>query len=266
MSAGVPLGAVSVMSFNVRNMRANDGANAWEQRRKVLFDVVRRAQPDIVATQEGYYPQVEQIGEALPEYAMTGVGRDDGGLEGEFCAIFHLRARFRAVAHDTFWFSETPDVPGSRHWTPNHARVCTWVQLMDQMGKTFTVYNVHLDHESQSARVQSCRLLLETIRSAEHADPALIVGDFNMQEDNPAIASFADGPRPLRDCYRTVHPKAGSAGTFHGFTGREDGEKIDYIFASPEFQIHSAGILHDHDRGRYPSDHFPIIASVSLDA
>src|SRR5579862_2465592 len=125
------------MSFNVRNHLSRDGDNEWKLRSGLLFDVVRNHQPDLLGTQEAYWPQVEQMRDALPEYEVVGVGRDDGVTEGETCALFFRHDRFRASASGTFWFSDTPDVPGSRHWTPRHARICTWARLIDPSGTRF---------------------------------------------------------------------------------------------------------------------------------
>ena len=254
------------MSVNVRNMRSKDGENAWELRRDPLFALLRREQPDIIGTQEAYFPQVEQIQEALPEYDYIGVGREDGEREGETCALYFLRDRFQVEEQGSFWFSETPEIPGSRHETCYHARICTWARLMETGGRAFSVYNVHLDHESQEARELSVRLLLERMQGGSAAQPALLMGDFNMEEDNPAILALKEAAAPkLQDTFRTVHPDAVVIGTFHGFSGTTEGEKIDYIFATAGFAVQEARILHDNREGRYPSDHFPITASVLLD-
>ncbi len=256
---------LNLISFNIRNMRSNDGANGWEHRRDLVCTVVRQHAPDVLAVQEAYQPQVDQMRLALPEYDAISVGREDGDREGEHCTLLILRARFHAERHGTFWFSETPDVPGSRHWTRVHARICTWARLVAATGQAFYVYNLHLDHESQPARERSVQLLLNHLRRRQPADPALVMGDFNMGEDNPALAQLLTAETPqLRDTFRAVHPAAQDVGTFHEFTGQTDGDKIDYILATPEFQPLAAHILHDRWDGRYPSDHFPILAQVRL--
>lgn len=253
-----------IMSFNIRNMRANDGANGWEQRRELLREVIRRYQPDILATQEAYLPQVEYLAQTLPEYARVGVGRDDGKFAGEHCAVFFLQDKFQAAEEDTFWFSETPECPGSRHWTPAHPRICSWVRLLAKSGHAFAVYNVHMDHELQFAREQSVRLVLEHIGSRNVSQPVLLTGDFNMEEDNPALRRMYEGAPSLRDTFRLLHPVAKNQGTFHNFTGDMNGERIDFIFASREFEVVEAHILRDNAKGRYPSDHFPISADARL--
>lgn len=257
---------LTVMSFNVRNMHAHDGVNSWERRRELLYAVIRRYSPDILATQEAYAPQVAQLLEALPGYAVIGVGRDDGKTEGEYCALYYRSDRFQAETEGTFWLSETPDVPGSHHWTRFHPRICTWARLAAWEGTALAVYNVHLDHESQSAREKSIHLLQQTIREQSDPCPTLLVGDFNMIEENPAfLALQTSGALVLRDTFRLIHPEEREDGTYHSFLGVIDEGRIDYIFATPEFEVLDARILRDNDAGHYPSDHFPILALLQLD-
>lgn len=254
------------MSFNIRNMHSRDGANGWDQRREMVCDLVRRHRPDILGTQEAYFPQVEDLRRALPEYAVLGVGRDDGKRAGEHCALFVLCRRWQVGASGTFWFSETPDAAGSRHWTREHARICTWAYLIGDTGSPFVVYNVHMDHEAQLAREKSSVLIAEHIRRFYPDTPALVMGDFNMEEANPAMRPLLEtNALRLRDTFRPLHPLTPRQGTFHGFTGARDGEKIDYILASEAFQTVETNIVYESTEGRFPSDHFPLVARVRLE-
>ncbi len=253
------------MSFNIRNMHSRDGVNGWEHRREMICDLIRRHSPDILGTQEAYFPQVEAMRQALPEYAVFGVGRDDGKRAGEYCALFVRLDCWQIGASGTFWFSETPEVPGSRHWTREHPRICTWTYLIGAMGSPLVVYNVHMDHEAQVAREKSSLLIGEHIQRYYPDTPALVIGDFNMEEDNPAMQSLlTSGPLQLYNTFRPLHPVSPRLGTFHNFTGERDGEKIDYILASKVFQTLETNILYDNTEGRYPSDHFPLMARLSL--
>jgi endonuclease/exonuclease/phosphatase family metal-dependent hydrolase len=67
----------------------------------------------------------------------------------------------------------------------------------------------------------------------------------------------------LRDVFRVAHPVATrNEGTFHLFTGWTGGRRMDWILASPHFQTIAAEI--DRTRGPcgYPSDHFPVTATL----
>jgi endonuclease/exonuclease/phosphatase family metal-dependent hydrolase len=61
-----------------------------------------------------------------------------------------------------------------------------------------------------------------------------------------------------------LHPDAAEVGTFNGFKGDRSGEKIDYVFVPAGVKVLEAKILHNNVDGRYPSDHFPVVARVRL--
>lgn len=253
-----------VMSFNIRYGTANDGENHWEKRREMVFDLLRSQQSDVIGLQEALRFQLDELQKALPEYAALGVGRDDGKSAGEHSAILYRKSRFSVEESGTFWLSDTPEVPGSKSWGNRITRICTWARLTDRMtGRALYVYNVHLDHESQPSRERSVRLLLERMRARPKAEPILLLGDLNAGEENPAtrfLTSQLDFP--LVDTFRVRHSDAVEVGTFHAFQGVTSGAKIDYVFASLDFYVLDAQIIRENRRGRYPSDHFPVMARL----
>jgi endonuclease/exonuclease/phosphatase family metal-dependent hydrolase len=259
---------LSVLSFNIRYGTADDGANAWAARRELVFQVIRDTGADVLGVQEALRFQLDEIASAVPGLAEVGVAREDGDTAGEYSAILFDARRLAAEDHGTFWFSDTPGVPGSMSWGNRITRICTWVRLRERSsGRTFYVYNVHLDHESQSSRERSVELLAHRIAERSHPDPVIVLGDFNAGETNPAIRylvgnSASPGPR-LHDTFRAVHPRADSVGTFHAFQGGASGEKIDYVLTDGEWQVLDAAIVRTHVAGRYPSDHYPVSARVT---
>ena len=68
----------------------------------------------------------------------------------------------------------------------------------------------------------------------------------------------------LRDTFRTMHPDVRKVGTYHDFEGGRGGEKVDAILASSEWRVLGAAIVRTSRQGRYPSDHFPVTATVAL--
>ena len=52
--------------------------------------------------------------------------------------------------------------------------------------------------------------------------------------------------------------------TYHGFKGKRKGDPIDYIFFSEEFELEDAYIDQTSFDGRYPSDHYPLVATLRL--
>ncbi|GMV97183.1 MAG: endonuclease [Phycisphaerae bacterium] len=267
-----------VMTFNIRYGTADDGADRWERRREQLFDLIRREAPDVLGVQEALRFQLDEIRAALPAYARLGVGRDDGREKGEYSAILYRADRLKPLESGTFWFSDTPAVPGSKHWGNTLPRICTWARFEDLgAGPGFVMYNVHLDHQSQPSRVRSAALLAERIADRRPREPVIVTGDFNAGESNPAVRLLLDPPatRPddagarretikLLDSFRVLHPDEKEVGTFNGFKGTTTGEKIDYVLVSPGVEVLEARIVRDRKDGRYPSDHFPVVARIRL--
>ncbi len=274
-----------VMSFNIRYGTANDGENRWKNRREMVFDIFRNHKSDVAGLQEALSFQIDEIIKAAPEFGMVGIGRDDGRKNGEYCAILYNRNRFGVDESGTFWFSNTPEVPGSASWGNSYTRICTWARFVeikssspgDSLRRAFYIYNVHLDHESQPSREKSVVLLTERIGQRKHKDPFVVTGDFNAGEDNPAIlylngkAALDDGkggegknPIAMVDTFRVLYPDANEVGTFNQFRGLRSGDKIDYVFTTPEVKVLEAVILRDNVERRYPSDHFPVIAKLGL--
>ena len=261
---------VTVMSFNIRYGTANDGENHWTLRREFLIDVMREADADLAGLQEALDAQLAELLQALPQYGLVGVGRDDGRTRGEYAAILYRRDRFRVSDAGTFWFSDTPEVVASRSWGNRITRICTWARFVDRGGQAFWQYNVHLDHESQPSRERSAALLAERIAARRApTEPVIVTGDFNVGETNPALARLTaplqSAPALFVDTFRVRHPDEPRAGTFNGFKfGQTGGEKIDYVLVLPGTDVLDAAIIRTSRNDRYPSDHFPVTARILL--
>ena len=253
---------LAVMSFNIRYGTANDGPDRWELRRAQLIDLLKTQNADLIGLQEALHFQIDEILAALPDYRMIGVGRSDGGQGGEYAAILYRASRLSVRRGDTFWFSDTPDVVKSNTWGAALERICTWALFDDKEGTPFYAFNLHLDHVSQPAREKSVALLLERVAARSPALPVVITGDFNIGESNPATRIMLQS---FRDTYRVVHPDAKDVGTFNSFKpGSIGADKIDYVFVEPDTEVLSADIIRTSANGRYPSDHFPVVARIRL--
>lgn len=269
---------VRVMSFNIRYGSANDGENHWRNRREMVFDVIRDQHSDVVGLQEALRFQIDEIRKAVPVYGEIGVAREDGRIDGEYSAVLYRADRFGIAEAGTFWLSDTPEVAGSSHWGNACVRICTWARLIEnKSGKAFYIFNTHLDHRSQPSREKSTVLLAQRIRSRNHKDPVVLTGDFNAGENNPVIIylkgeTAVEGPNgrkaktsvPMVDTFRVLNPNVEDVRTGHAFMGTRRGNKIDYVFVPSETKVLEAQILYDNVDGRYPSDHFPVVARLRL--
>jgi len=271
---------VRVMSFNIRYGTAKDGENHWKNRKEMVFDVLRNHHPNVVGLQEALGFQIDQIRKANSEYGLIGVAREDGANDGEYSAILYRLDLFDVDESGTFWFSDTPEVPGSSHWGNACVRICSWARFIEKKSRrAFYVFNLHMDHISQPSREKSAVLLSQRLLNRKHADPFIVTGDFNTGENNPVILylkgkaalSKSNGnecknPVPMVDTFRILYPDANDVGTFNGFKGKRKGDKIDYIFTMPGVKVLEAKILYDNVDGRFPSDHFPVWATLRFPA
>lgn len=268
---------IGVMSFNIRNGKANDGENRWDLRKTAVYQVINDHDPDILGLQEAFRFQLDQLAENLPRYSEIGVGRG-GGTDDEYAAIFYRTDRFEVDRSGTFWLSDTPEKV-SKTWGHYHYRICTWARLIDiENGQGFYIFNTHFDHQSQRARFNSAILISHRIAERVHKDPVILTGDLNAGEDNTAVKYLTgvpfglpdSGAYPLptialKDTYRVIHPDAAAVGTGNGgYTGKRDGAKIDYIMVSRGIETLDASIDRAKRGGRYPSDHYPVTATLRL--
>lgn len=258
------------MSYNIRYGTANDGKNNWIHRRPILIRLLLMHSPDILGIQESLRFQLDEIRSELIHYGEVGAGRDDGKRAGEYCAILYRTDRFREGASGTFWFSSTPQTPGSKSWGNRLPRICTWALLVDRKtNEGLYVYNLHLDSWSQKSRQKSIELLLKVIEKREYEYPVVVLGDFNVTERNPVIR-YLKGTGLVRshdqitfnDAYRKIHPKA-PGGTFNFFRGIKFGPRFDYIFSTRDAQVKNAEIIRTDFSGFYPSDHFPLAVRLA---
>jgi endonuclease/exonuclease/phosphatase family metal-dependent hydrolase len=69
----------------------------------------------------------------------------------------------------------------------------------------------------------------------------------------------------FRDTFRVLHPAEQEVGTFTGFKfGATTGDKIDYVLVQPGTSVLSASIVRTSRDGRFPSDHFPVVARITF--
>jgi endonuclease/exonuclease/phosphatase family metal-dependent hydrolase len=254
---------LNIATYNIRFDSPTDEGNMWTDRAPHLINLIKFHQMDIIGTQEGMHHQLEEMKEGL-EFPYIGVGRDKGDEAGEFTAIFYDPAKFEVLEENTFWLSETPDKP-SKGWDAQFNRICTYGKFRHKELGAFYVFNIHYDHMGQQAREESSKLLLKKIGEINSENlPLILMGDFNVTDENPAYETIAASA--LQDSMeKSATPSIGPKGTFNAFKWELLPENIiDHIFISDHFKVHRHGILTDNYGKKYPSDHFPVMVEVSL--
>jgi endonuclease/exonuclease/phosphatase family metal-dependent hydrolase len=251
-------------TFNLRYDNPRDSGNLWKDRAPIVASLIRFHEFDIFGTQEGLKHQLDDIRSALPEYSYYGKGRDDGQSKGEHSAIFYRKDKYLVIDSGDFWLSQTPEKPGPG-WDANLNRICSWVKLRTKReGKIFYVFNVHYDHQGVKARIESSKLMIEKIRQIAGKQPVIFTGDFNGNHQSEWYL-YLKNSQLLKDALDLSTFPYVNNGSFNGF-GSNNASKdiIDHIFLSLHFEVKKYGILTDTYHGKYPSDHFPVMAIVSF--
>jgi len=255
-----------VLTYNIRLDTTADGVNQWPNRKEKVADLLRKQAPHIFGVQEALHNQMLDLQTLMPDYTWYGAGRDDGKTKGEFSAIFYKKEIFEVKDSGTFWLSETPEMPGSKSWDAAITRVCSWVKLAEKTtGQQFFVFNTHFDHIGEKARLESMKLIAKKVKEIAENQPFVLMGDFNCEPNSKPYAVAQDKSIwSLTDAWAT-DPNNSNAQpcTFTGFKveGAEC-RRIDYIFASPFFQVKSCRAIPDNDGTYYPSDHLPVVADL----
>jgi Metal-dependent hydrolase len=261
-----------VMTFNLRTESGTSAKHAWESRSERAAEVIRQFGPLLLGTQEGSRSMLELLKEKLKGFRYIGQGRD-GGTNGEYSAIFYDSSLLDVVEEGQFWLSEQPDVPGSKSWDAAFPRICTWAQFqsIEQPAHQWLVFNTHLDHIGQQAREEGILLIAGAIgRMRAHTGlPAVLMGDLNAAPDNPVIrflcgeVTLKGYKMQLRNAFEAAAARPGA--TYHNFEGGEEGEPIDYIFATEEIRISQVQIVRSKVNGQFPSDHYPVAAVLEME-
>lgn len=260
---------LKVMTFNIRYDNPRDSINAWPNRANLVCNFLKNEKPDLLGMQEVVAHQYEYLDSVLTDYSSVGVGRSDGAKGGEMNPLFFLKERFELIRTRTFWLSDTPEVAGTKAWGANLPRIVTWVELSEKTShKHFYFFNTHFAHDSDSARILSSGLLLNKVDSIASGFQFVVTGDFNMLISSKGY-EILTGPFEsvplLIDTYKITEKRpVGPAYTFNGFSEKTSSGRIDYIFVRNGMNVleHRTFIKKEH--GIYISDHWPVMATVSL--
>jgi endonuclease/exonuclease/phosphatase family metal-dependent hydrolase len=268
---------VRVMSFNIRfardghseDAKENNWNDAEHPRRERTIRVIREASPDLLGVQEARAGQIEDLKKALPDFEYYGIGRDDGKTGGEFSGIFYRRDRFARKDAGSFWLSATPDKAGTTFAANKLPRIASWARLGDnKTSRELVLLNMHWDHEDKAAREKSAALVRERLAAIAKNLPAIVMGDLNSTEDTPAYKTLVNGDasgRRLVDSYRELKSKrTKDEASFGGWTGKRQGSRIDFILHTHDFTPTAVEIDRTSYDGLWPSDHYPVTATLRL--
>lgn len=256
---------IKVMSYNIRLDVASDGENRWDARKDKVAGLMNYYEADFIGGQEVQHHQLKYLSEKLNGYSYIGVGRDDGKEEGEYSCIFYRKDKFTLIRQSTFWLSPSPDSV-SFGWDAACRRVCTYGLFKSKKTKQFFwVFNTHLDHMGKTARLESVKLIIKKITELNTNNyPVILSGDFNSRPEDEPSQYVMVNMQNSRSISQQVY---GSADTWNAFKFNEKPNGcIDYIFLSHYnyITVSKFATLTDSYDMKYPSDHFPILATITI--
>lgn len=254
-------GELRVMSCNLRCISPTDfGKKSWFYRADLTIKNIEAEAPDIIGFQESTKYHYAYLCDTLKGYDSVITYRDNAFLS-EGCPVFYRADKYTLIDKGSFWLSETPEVM-SKDWNSACYRVCSYVILETIDSKTqFVVFNTHLDHISDEARINGINVILDKIKEFGGL-PSMIMGDFNAEEDSETYKSATENFLDAK--YQTDNTMKGC--TYQAFGKALDRENIDYLMISKTgFSVNSYKVVTTTYDGVYTSDHFPLLISLHFD-
>lgn len=247
---------IRIMSFNVRC--TDVGGVEMKHRRALVVKTILDADPDSFGVQEATPEWMRTLQFLLPGYASVGVCRDGVGKD-EYSAVFYKKSKYKVVDSDTFWLSETPEVP-SKSWGSSLNRICTWAILENrQTGKQYVHVNSHYDHKSTEAKRESAKLVCNFTKEKFEGLTVFFTADMNADQYSQVYrtmtGTFMDS--------RTNAPITTDVETYHNMY--KSGMKvIDFVMFRGDVTPTIYRVVTKPVCGRYVSDHYPIYADFKM--
>jgi len=256
-----------IMTYNIRRAgQEKKEERLWHKRLPLVKALIERINPDIMGLQEATAEQIDALRNAFPQFDFFSQGRGAswwGWGTDEHTPLFYDKNKFTLLEHGTFsinppkgYFGWTPLNVTQTGWLP---RICTWGKFKDNTtNKEFYVYNTHLDHSYQSARLSELQVIKDDIMKRAQNLPVVLMGDFNTEFNNELqniIPSFTLAKNKAKHTFGPQETR----------TGWDDDElkSIDHILINDLISVKNYGVIAKGD-GPYPSDHRPVIADISL--
>jgi len=255
---------LTLITCNIRFDNPADGENSWPHRRSFLIQTLLAHNPSLIATQEGRFHQLTELNHSLPSHDIIDQHRS-WIAERMYPTFFINHHFFEFLGSGDLWLSETPEIAGSISFNSSFPRLMTWsyLQIKNSTKKIFIV-NAHLDHVKQETRISQVQVMLEQIR--KYWDPAsalIIMGDFNDGPEGDVRKLIEKEFSFLIDPWKKFNSFEESS--HHGFKGEEqNGARIDWILIPDNLDVSKCTMDKSNIRGKFPSDHFPIICEIKI--
>lgn len=253
---------MKVMTFNLHNnFSFASVSESFKLRLPVILSIINKYQPDIIGVQEMNGNMKSILVENLINYQPVGQGRYPKKHRLNEHNDLFISKELAILDYETFWLSSTPSKPGSRFKMSIFPRICTYGLIKFEQ-RDIRVYNTHFDHLFPWVRKWQLNQLITEIQRHDQTIPMLIMGDFNTTTDSKLIKDFHFNQDHLYSIYNSMvishthHNKKGAAYLSNS--------PIDYIYLSKNLKLLDFQIIYDKVDELYPSDHYPVLASIAF--
>ncbi len=260
---------MNVMTYNLR-VPVDSEWRAWSHRIDHIDWLFHKEQPTTMGTQEAHVWQIVQLMDKIRarfgdryRAIRRGVYADGTGPGN---GVIYDNDRLRLDDHGYWWFSDTPDVAGSKSWGNDQPRMMVWLRFHDRRtGRDFVHINAHLDHQSAESRNKSATLIRDRIPG--FGLPVVVTGDFNAEPGSPVHTKMIEGS--THDSWNSTAQRLTQEwNTTNGWSTalHATGHRIDWIIGTAGVAVLQAGINHwyPHDHLHVASDHWAYQAKLRL--
>jgi endonuclease/exonuclease/phosphatase family metal-dependent hydrolase len=256
---------LDVMTFNIRTAEGRDGDNAWPRRRHLVAEAIGRSNPHVVGLQEVLAEQIAYLEDELPQYRWLGVDRGLNGGTGlsEATPIFYRYEELVPIESGTFWLGNPPDGRRARR---GGSRIVTWARFHHlATGQQIYAYNTHFTLRRGQGQLDSAARINEHIAALPEGSAVIVMGDFNAVAESSDTWQVATS-QGLRDAWVIAPERNGPTVTANGFRAPPEGwnGRIDWILVGGPIEVLSVSTIVHSVEGRYPSDHYPVLASLKV--
>lgn len=243
----VAMHRISVMTFNLHDDMSN-----WSDRQEVMRQMIVLDPPVILGVQEAQLNQLEVLATVLPHHRII-QGPARGGRHFRNSILFDTR---RFELQDSGYV----DLPGELE----HLRFYVWVLLEDKrQGITLLVVSTHFSsHDREPARLKQAETLVASL--SHNQAGTILLGDFNARPDSAVMDVFVEAGYvdTWEVAWRHDSPLSN---TSHGYSepNFKSSRRIDWILVSEGIRVYDTEIDHFQIDDQYPSDHYPVRATVA---
>lgn len=262
---------LNVGCFNIRfKTTADQGELSWDNRKSYVARTIIDFKYDIVGVNEmNAGSQQEDMKSLLPEYSFVEWGGNSSTVpnQGTVNAVLFRTDKFDLLEEGHYFLCTDPS-KSLISWdnSSGNKRFAVWAKLrVKETGELFYYFITHLDHLGSDARNEGTRINIEKVRSISGHYPAIICGDHNSSAIRypfyDLCSAYLSDSRKVSEA-PFPWPKDGTLCKWD--PEKKDGPRLDYVWVKG-MKVHTYNHINEtFGRGVTPSDHFPVIVSISL--